>query len=119
MSRALQHYFGVEPDLDIEAQRAVVVLRRPMSIDWQRVDESIRRANYTFGGAHLRTRGTFLGAAQGDKPLLFEVDGTDQRLVVANLERVQGLGKVQVEVIARVEGWQTDVPHLVILGVTE
>ena len=119
MFRALQSYFGVDPDLDIEAQRAIVVLQRPMSIDWQHVTEIIRRANYTFGGAHFRARGTFLADVQGDMQILFEVDGTGQRLVVVNPERAHELGSMRVEVVARVEDWQSDAPRLVIQAVGE
>lgn len=119
MFRALQGYFRVEPDLDIEAQRAILVLRRPMNIDWQHVAGIIREANYTFGGAHLRTRGTFVVAAQGDAQLLFEFDGTGQRMVVANPERVQAVGGARRAVVARVEDWQGDAPRLTILGVND
>lgn len=116
MFRALQRDFGVEPDLDIEAQRAIVTLRRPMSIDWQRVAKTIGQANYTFGGAHLRARGTFRATSQGDGQLFFEFDGTGQRLVVVNPDGVQEAGNERMEVVARVEDWQSDAPRLVVLS---
>ena len=119
MSRALQRYFGVEPDLDIEAQRAIVALQRPMSIDWKIVAERIRRANYTFGGAHLRARGTILALAQPERQLLLELDGSGQRFVLANPERAQDLENRRVEVVARVENWQSDSPRLVLQALGE
>ena len=116
MSRALEKYFGTEPDLDIEAQRAIVVLKRPMPIDWMRVDELVRDANYTFGGAHVRTRGRVVHLSGGPPDRLeFEFAGSGQRIAIKNSESASSLGEKTVEIAARIDDWR-NASVLTILG---
>ena len=116
MFRALDKYFGSEPDLDIEAQRAIVVLKKPMPIDWKHIDEIVRDANYTFGGAHLRTRGRIV-QAQGGPPnrLEFEFVGSGQRIAIKNSESARSAMGKTVEVAARIDEWNAT-PELSVLG---
>lgn len=119
MVRALEKYFGATPDLDIEEQRALVVLKRPMAIDWKVVQDLIKRANYTFGGAHLRTRGRIVEevAGGGMKTLVLEFSGTEQKMEIKNPEQVRlSMGKT-AEFAARVEDWEKGTPRLVVFSV--
>lgn len=118
MVRALEKYFGATPDLDIEEQRAVVVLKRPMAIDWKVVEDLIKRANYTFGGAHLRTKGRIIEevAGSGMKTLVFEFHGSGQKMEIKNPEQVRSsIGKT-AQFAARVEDWKKGTPRLVVLS---
>lgn len=116
MVRALENYFGVTPDLDIEEQRAVIVLKRPMAIDWKTVDDLVKRANYTMGGAHLRARGRIVEEdAGGSKTMLFEHSGSGQKIEVKNQDGVRSsLGKTG-EFVGRVEDWKKGSVRLVVL----
>ena len=108
MVRALEKYFGVTPDLDIEEQRAILVLRKPMAIDWKTVADLVKRANYTFGGAHLRVRG---GVVDVEGRPAVEFLGTGQRMPVKNPEIARILGREATLVAGRVEDWK-DAPQL-------
>ena len=113
MVRALEKYFGATPDLDIEEQRALVVLKRAMAIDWKVVEDLIKRANYTFGGAHLRTKGRII---EEGASVVFEFSGTGQKMEIKNPEQVRSpIGKT-AEFAARVEDWKKGTPRLFVLS---
>lgn len=116
MARALERYFGAEPDLDIEAQRAIIGIKKPMAIDWKAIDAMIKRASFTFGGAHIRARGQVvpLSSANGSR-LAFEFAGTSQRIELKNPERARGLLGQTVEIAGRIEDWKSDAPRLLVL----
>ncbi|MFY9344329.1 MAG: hypothetical protein WAT39_17690 [Planctomycetota bacterium] len=117
MFRALSRYFGAEPDLDIEAQRAIVVLSRPMRIEWQVVDRLVTRAGYTLAGIHLRARGEFVGpAAPGEQPPeLFQFAGSGQTIRIELRGPVPGEVQRPVQVTGRIDAWQSDGPVLRVL----
>lgn len=118
MVRALEKYFGATPDLDIEEQRAILVLKKPMAIDWKIVEDLIKRANYTFGGAHLRTKGRIVeeGAGSGMKILVFEFASTGQKMEIKNPEQLRSSIGRMAEFAARVEDWKKGTPRLVVLS---
>jgi hypothetical protein len=105
VSRALEKYFGREPDLDIEAQRAIVVLKKPMKFDWKKVDQVTRDANYTFGGAHLRVRGRVVQVDGVPQRLAFEFKGSGDRIPVVNEDVGRGLVGRDVTMTGRIENW--------------
>ena len=118
MVRALEKYFGTTPDLDIEAQRAILVLKRPVAIDWKAVDNLVKRANYTFGGAHLRARGRVtLEDEAGVNTLIFEFGGSGQKIEVKNQDLVRAILGQPGEFAVRVENWKKGPAHLVLLRV--
>ena len=118
MVRALEKYFGVTPDLDIEEQRAILVLKKRMMIDWKVVEALIQRANYTFGGAHLRTKGRIVEEEAGGatKTLVLEFSGTGQKMEIKNPEQVRSFMGKTAEFAARVEDWKKGTPRLVVLS---
>lgn len=105
MFRALEKYFGSEPDLDIEAQRALVVLKKPMAIDWKKVDQLTRDANYTFGGAHLRLRGQVVQVDGVQQSLAFEFKDSGDRIPVVNEDVGRGLMGRDLTMTGRIENW--------------
>lgn len=108
MVRALEKYFGVTPDLDIEEQRATLVLNKPMAIDWKHVADMIKRANYTFGGAHLRARGR---PVRVEERPFFEFAGSGQRMPLKYPDEARSLASREAVVVAAVEDWK-DEPKL-------
>ena len=115
MVRALEKYFGATPDLDIEEQRAILVIKKPMPIDWKAVADLIKRANYTFGGAHLRARGRLVDGGQGR--LGFEFAGSGQRTEVKNPEAGRAKAGQDAKIAGRVEDWKTGTPSLFLITV--
>lgn len=112
----MERYFGETPDLDIEEQRALLILKKPMKIDWKAVADMIKRANYTFGGTHLRMRGRVLeqDAGGSNKKLTLELVGPGQSMEIKNPDRIRSsIGKT-VEVVARVVDWKEEA-RLVVL----
>ena len=103
MVRALEKYFGVTPNLDIEEQRATLVLQKPMAIDWKHVADMIKRANYTFGGAHLRAHGRLV---EVEGRAFFEIAGSDQRMPLKNPQVAPGKGSAAI--VARIEDWKNE-----------
>jgi hypothetical protein len=110
----MEKYFGVTPDLDIDEQRALLVLKKPMTIDWLKVADLIKRANYTFGGAHLRSRGRFVDADQGR--LGFEFASSGQRLEVKNPEAGRSKMGQEARIVGRLEDWKTGTPALIVIA---
>lgn len=115
MVRALEKYFGATPDLDIEEQRAILVLKKPVVIDWKTVADLIKRANYTFGGAHLRTRGRLVESGQGR--LEFEFAGSGQRIEVKNPDAAREKVGQNAKIAGRVEDWKTGTLSLFLLAI--
>ena len=105
MYRAISRYFGAEPDLDIEAQRAIVVVKEPMSIDWAAVDSLVANASFTLAGIHLRARGEFL------EPDSFRFDGSEQR-IRHRASDSWSAPPGSTEIAARIEDWKSETPTL-------
>ena len=111
MSRALEREFGAAPDLDIEAQRAFLILEKPMRLDWKRVSDLIGEASYTFGGAHFRARGRIRRTPEGVTE--FEFAGSAQVIPISEpVDAAEG----EIEISARVEDWGSK-PKIVVLDV--
>ena len=104
MVRALEKYFGATPDLDIEEQRAILVLKKPMVIDWKVVEDLIKRANYTFGGLHLRARGRLI---ESEGEFSFELAGSGQRVKLSAGSQDRKPSAREMEISARLEHWKT------------
>ncbi|MEK7465769.1 MAG: hypothetical protein AAB074_00005 [Planctomycetota bacterium] len=115
MSRALEKEFGVAPDLDVEAQRAIVTLEKPARFEWNRVANRVNCASYTFGGAHIRARGR-LRISADRRTGEFEFAGSGQIMPVSGgLEGIASSG-AEVEVVALIENWN-ETATLVVLAV--
>lgn len=110
MHRVLKKYFGADPDLDIEAQRAIVVVKKPMTFDWTKVGDLVKNASYTFAGAHLRLRGRFrVSSPPGrDSVLTFVVDSSKQEIPVKASDLARSAGEQPIEAVLRVEEWKKE-----------
>lgn len=109
MSRALEKEFGVAPDLDVEAQRAILILEKPVPLNWKRAADLIGGASYTFAGAHFRARGRIRKGPDGR--MEFELAGSAQVMAVTgSADPTEG----EVEIAARLEEWDTE-PKIVVL----
>lgn len=111
MFRALEKEFGIAPDLDIEAQRAIVLLEKAMRLNWKRVSDLIGGASYTFADAHFRARGRI--RRRPDAGAEFEFAGSGQVMRVAGSADPT---ETEVEIAARVEEWDTE-PKIVVLDI--
>lgn len=100
MARAIKKHFGSEPSINIDAQRAIVAMTEPKVIDWTSLDRAISRMSFTFGGAHLRTRGRVL---ETDGKLSFEFFGGVQRMMLKAGSKGRDLIGREITIVGRIE----------------
>lgn len=84
---------GATPDLNIDLQRAIFVLEKPIALDFAKSDEIVSRNGFTLGGVHVRVRGKFVENG------IFEVRSTGQRVTVENPQP-------GTEIVATVPDWK-------------
>ena len=117
LAKGLRGQFGVEPDLDICGRRgATVVLPAATPLDFGAMRRTIEDATYTLTAIHLRVRGRVTPTA-GTGAVRLVLRGSAQELAVRDPARLVPFAGRTVEVVATVEGIDTDAPTLAILDV--
>jgi hypothetical protein len=103
VARAIRNRFGSEPSIDIDAQRAIVVMTQPRPVDWAALDRAISRMSFTFGGAHVRARGRLV---ESRGAWAFEFAGGAPTIPLSEASgRREDIGREQT-IVGRVENWR-------------
>lgn len=107
MARSLERQLGAEADLNIDLQRAIFVLTKPIALDFARMDDIVSRNSFTLGGIHFRARGKIVAAKGG---LAFEFE-TGQRVLISDPAKPGP----SVEVVGLVTDWKGAEPRMKIV----